>query len=185
MTQSAYLIRHAHPETLGYFGFPGPSLGAYGRKQAQAISVYLKAQEINHVYLSDYRRVSETVNALRAIVPNIPYDYAPALRAREKRSERLASHVNRVRKWLDDKRSDLESDHVAIFAHCGTLNILQFYLENSTKQGWIPFEDELDRHTPIAGIWEVRFSNDTIHDRRLVFDGAIESQPQQSGETWP
>ena len=140
--------------------------------QAQTAAALLASFPLRRAYVSDYRRTWETVEPLRACLPELEVLSTPALRGREKEDEALESHVERVRGWLDDHRATISAELCAVVSHCGTLNILQFYLEHGHPPGTRPFVDEQWRHTPLGGVWEIAVDRGAI-ERRSIFDGRI------------
>lgn len=169
-----FLVRHCKPSIDNYSGFPGPSLGKYGNIQAQKIVDKLSRIRVQHIYSSDYKRVTETAYPLTELFHGIKVETYAELRGREKDSETIESHVKRVVGWLQNNLSNILNENTVIFAHCGTLNIVQFYL-NRIYDLEMPFIDYQFNHTPFGGIWELVFENGSLLTKKLIFDGKIDT----------
>lgn len=164
------LIRHGKPSLDSYSGFPGPGLGPEGKSQAEKILSNLQGRNIRKFYSSDYNRVLETGFLLKRHFINADFVVAEEIRGREKETENLQSHIQRVCRWMGENAQIFMTNNTAILSHCGTINIIQYYLECNFDFS-VPFIDDFSRHTPFAGIWELTINNSKLADRRLIFNG--------------
>lgn len=151
-----YAIRHAQPQLKTYAGFPGPSLGIEGRKQAKAIAQFLADKGIEQVFMSDYIRVKETFAAFRPFFKGKPF-VEKRLRERENTEESHESLVARVHEWMEEKQECLQQKNTAIFSHCGPINMILSYLDPQKELFEYPYTDAFGCHTPLAGIWELEW----------------------------
>lgn len=156
-----YLVRHAEPEIKSYKGFPGPSLGEKGQRQATVIAAYLKNENIQQIYTSDYKRVKETLKPFQALFPQIKIEEVKALRERENESESHDSLVHRVHTWFDLNKETLLQSNTAIFSHCGPINMILTYLDPNKTVLDYPYEDIWGCHTPLGQIWQLKFQEGT------------------------
>ncbi|OQY41955.1 MAG: hypothetical protein B6242_16685 [Anaerolineaceae bacterium 4572_78] len=164
-----YLIRHAEPETLDYDNFfPGPNLGTKGHAQAKVIADYLHDKQITKIYSSDFRRVVQTMQPfLKLTSPHIQPSFVKALREREASVESHASLVERVQTWFQKIEHELTTYHVAIFSHCGPLNMILEYLDPDKNILDYPFTSPHGCHTPLAGIWMLRLEDELKHGYQI------------------
>lgn len=126
-----YLVRHGQPELNEYSGFPGPKLGFAGHQQAQEICNILKTKHIKQVLSSDYTRVIETLRPLLKGFPSIKHTEIVELRERENDVESHDSLVDRVQDWFKNNLVSIMQQDTAIFGHCGSINMILFYLDRS------------------------------------------------------
>jgi 2,3-bisphosphoglycerate-dependent phosphoglycerate mutase len=168
-----YLIRHGQPEIAEYAGFPGPKLSLYGKRQAKTICEILKKKEIEIVFTSDYIRVIETVNPFLTTMPTLKFIEAIEIREREKDFESHESLVDRVQTWFENKVNFISTNNVAIFGHCGSLNMILNYLDKDLSIIEYPFEDKFKCLTPIGGIWELTFNHKNFVGGRLFHNGQV------------
>jgi broad specificity phosphatase PhoE len=161
-----YLVRHAEPELAEYAGFPGPSLGDLGKKQALLIADFLKTKPIQKILTSDYIRVLETLEPYQTLT-NIPCQELSVLRERENEIETHEALVSRVQNWFELFLSN-NKDNTVIFSHCGPINMILFYLDYERKILQYPFECNYLCLTPKAGIWELNISNQALANGKLI-----------------
>lgn len=57
---------------------------------------------------------------------------------------------------------------IAIFSHCGPLNMVLDTLDPSKSMLTYPFEDEWKCRTPIAGIWKISIINSIVETGKLI-----------------
>jgi broad specificity phosphatase PhoE len=152
-----YLIRHGQPSKKKYSGFPGIGLGEQGKKEALEIFNILKEKKINKVFLSDYTRVIQTAEPFINATAHLPMT-VKALRERENEIESHESLVNRVHRWCEENYKILVNNNVAIFGHCGSLNMVLSFLDPQKEFFHYSFTDSYLCHTPIGGIWEINLS---------------------------
>ena len=166
-----FLIRHALPEIPNYDGlFPGPGLGTEGKIQSELISEFLTTKNIEVVFHSDYTRVIETMKPVLKKLSNSPIPQpTPSLREREASVESHESLVERTHSWLVNSLPEIMKNTTAIFSHCGPINMILEYFDPQKSILKYPFECPHLCHTPIAGIWELEFSNDLLISGILHF----------------
>lgn len=166
-----YLIRHGQPEILKYAGFPGPKLGEKGIRQSQKIAEILQTKSIDLVIGSDYTRALETAKSFLDTNNQLEYLQVVELRECEKEFETHESLVSRVQNWFKDFRTNLSSQNIAIFGHCGSLNMILQYLDPDLQINEYSYIDIYDCLTPIGGIWELQFENTKFVKGKLIYTG--------------
>lgn len=168
-----YLIRHANPNVDEYAGFPGPELGALGKKQAERIAVFLKSKNIQKVFSSDYTRVLQTLSPFQKENPSIKVEMALALRERENKTETHNSLVRRVENWLIEILPQLNSATV-IFSHCGPINMILDYLDRGQKLMDYPFCCQYLCLTHKGGIWDLDIEDNKLISGELLNVNSVE-----------
>lgn len=154
-----YLIRHAQPEVQEYSNlFPGPNLGNEGKQQAISIAKVLANKGIEQILASDYPRVQQTIAPLLEMYPHLPVQYYQALWEREPTVETHESLKQRVQVWLTSSSSVIKGKTIAIFSHCGPINMILEYLDPHKTQLQYPYTSLHGCYTPCAGIWEIHFN---------------------------
>lgn len=166
-----YLIRHGQPEILEYAGFPGPKLGEKVQKQSIKIAEILQTKSINQVLGSDYTRVLETAKPFLKANKQLEYLQVVELREREKEFETHESLVMRVQNWFRAFSTTLPNQNIAIFGHCGSLNMILHYLDPNLQKMKYPYKDKYECLTPIGGIWELQFENAEFVGGELILSG--------------
>lgn len=162
-----YLIRHAQPCVNQYAGFPGPPLGDIGLRQAQNIANFLKQQNIEQIFTSDYIRVQQTLQAFHLVRPHIPITQSIALRERENQIESHESLVQRVENWFVQTVDTLPAQ-TAIFSHCGPINMILQYLDSQQTILDYPFCCPYLCLTPKGGIWELYLEGEKLVEGKLL-----------------
>ncbi len=163
-----YLVRHAKPAVNEYKGFPGPSLGEEGKRQAQSIAQYLSDKGVEQVFMSDYTRVQETFAPFQSLNPKLIPSIQLALREREKEVESHESLVERVQEWYKEQQTVILSKNTAIFSHCGPINMILEHLDPHKNLFDYPYTCPYGCHTPLAGIWELTLDQDLIDGKLLL-----------------
>lgn len=162
-----YLIRHAEPEQTEYSGFPGPNLSDFGKHQAIEIANILKNTQIKNIYTSDYTRVLQTLKPYETINQKAKIFISTELREREKETETHESLVYRVQTWFDEILKN-EFDNFAIFGHCGSINMIIWYLDSNKTILKYPYICPFECLTPKAGIWELELQNNKLIKGKLL-----------------
>lgn len=156
-----YLIRHAAPATMDYTNhYPGPELGETGIAQSKWIAEFLSDKSICQVFHSDFPRVVQTMYPYLSSASR-PEKITPVIQLRERESstESHESLASRVQHWLNEHFRDFMKVPVAVFSHCGPLNMILENLDPQKKIFKYPFASPHGCLTPIAGIWEIRIKN--------------------------
>lgn len=168
-----YLIRHGQPELLEYSGFPGPKLGALGQAQSEVIRNVLELKNIQKVLSSDYTRVIETARPFLRRNEKLEYAEVVELRERENEIESHESLVSRVQGWFAENLELIKQQDTAIFGHCGSINMILFYLDPDLTLMDYPFEDKYKCLTPLGGIWELHIEDKELIEGQLIYDGRV------------
>jgi broad specificity phosphatase PhoE len=156
-----FLVRHAEPELMEYSGFPGPKLSASGYKQAEYIASLLMKENIDKIFISDYLRVIETIQPFINIFPGTNIEKIKELREREKESETHDNLVQRVFNWFGINLNKFGNYNVAIFSHCGPINMILQYLDPNHEKLKYPFVCKYGCFTPKGGLWKLSIDSDS------------------------
>lgn len=157
-----FLIRHAEPEFKEYSGFPGPKLSELGYRQSEYILSLLVHENVNRIFISDYLRVIETIQPFTNIFPDIVVEKVMELREREKEIETHESLLQRVYSWFDFNKSKFVKSNIAIFSHCGPINMILQYLDPNHNKLSYPFVCKYGCFTPKGGVWKLSLNSDNI-----------------------